>query len=40
MNRSYSKIRHIQEANQILERRLLIEQVTGKIGYLTVLREG
>ena len=32
MNRSYSKIRHIQEANQILERRLLIEQVTGKIG--------
>ena len=29
MNRSYSKIRHIQEANQILERRLLNEQVTG-----------
>lgn len=28
MNRSYSKIRHIQEANQILERRLLSEQVT------------
>ena len=29
MNRSYSKIRHIQEANQRLENRLLNEQVTG-----------
>jgi hypothetical protein len=28
MNRSYSKIRHIQESNQRLERRLLNEQVT------------
>lgn len=26
MNRSYSKIRHIQESNQILEKRLLSEQ--------------
>ena len=29
MNRSYSKIRHIQEANQRLERRILSEQVDG-----------
>ena len=29
MNRSYSKIRHIQESNHRLERRLLNEQVTG-----------
>ena len=29
MNRSYSKIRHIQEANQRLERRVLSEQVDG-----------
>jgi hypothetical protein len=29
MNRSYSKIRHIQESNQRLERRLLNEQLTG-----------
>jgi hypothetical protein len=28
MNRSYSKIRHIQESNQRLEKRLLNEQVT------------
>ena len=28
MNRSYSKIRHIQESNLMLERRLLNEQVT------------
>ena len=28
MNRSYSKIRHIQESNQRLENRLLNEQVT------------
>jgi len=27
MNRSYSKIRHIQESNQRLERRLINEQV-------------
>ena len=29
MNRSYSKIRHIQEANQQLEKRLLSEQSFG-----------
>jgi len=29
MNRSYSKIRHIQEANQRLEKRLLSEQMDG-----------
>jgi len=29
MNRSYSKIRHIQESNMRLERRLINEQVTG-----------
>lgn len=29
MNRSYSKIRHIQEANRLLENRLLNEQTTG-----------
>ena len=29
MNKSYSKIRHIQEANQRLEKRLLNEQTTG-----------
>ena len=29
MNRSYSKIRHIQEANLMLERRILSEQVAG-----------
>ena len=29
MNRSYSKIRHIQESNQRLEIRLLNEQLTG-----------
>lgn len=29
MNRSYSKIRHIQESNQKLERRTLSEQVDG-----------
>jgi hypothetical protein len=29
MNRSYSKIRHIQEANQRLERRVISEQVDG-----------
>jgi hypothetical protein len=30
MNRSYSKIRHIQESNQRLEKRLLGEQLTNK----------
>ena len=30
MNRSYSKIRHIQESNLRLEGRLLNEQVTGE----------
>ena len=29
MNRSYSKIRHIQESNIRLEKRLLMEQTTG-----------
>ena len=29
MNRSYSKIRHIQESNQRLERRLLNEDYCG-----------
>jgi hypothetical protein len=29
MNRSFSKIRHIQEANQRLEKRMLLEQVLG-----------
>jgi poly-gamma-glutamate capsule biosynthesis protein CapA/YwtB (metallophosphatase superfamily) len=28
MNRSYSKIRHIQESNQILEKRILKEQTS------------
>jgi hypothetical protein len=28
MNRSYSKIRHIQESNQILEKRILSEQTS------------
>jgi hypothetical protein len=31
MNRSYSKIRHIQEANQRLEKRVIREQFSGKI---------
>jgi hypothetical protein len=30
MGRSYSKIRHIQESNEILEKRLMIEQSTTK----------
>jgi len=30
MNRSYSKIRHMQKSNLLLERRLLNEQVTGE----------
>jgi len=33
MNRSYSKIRHIQEANQRLEKRLLNEQEEGDYKY-------
>lgn len=32
MNRSYSKIRHIQESNQILEKRLLKEQPESRFG--------
>jgi hypothetical protein len=32
MNRSYSKIRHIQEANQKLEKRILSEEVRFGIG--------
>ena len=31
MNRSYSKIRHIQESNQKLENRVLIEQETNDL---------
>ena len=30
MNRSYSKLRHIQESNMRLERRLINEQVSGE----------
>jgi hypothetical protein len=30
MNKSYSKIRHIQESNIRLEKRLLMEQTTGE----------
>jgi hypothetical protein len=30
MNKSYSKIRHIQESNQLLERRLLSEEEENK----------
>jgi hypothetical protein len=33
MNSSYSKIRHIQESNILLERRLLNEQLTGQTQY-------
>jgi hypothetical protein len=33
MNRSYSKIRHIQEANLMLERRVLSEQMSWYQGY-------
>jgi hypothetical protein len=36
MNRSYSKIRHIQETNQRLENRLLNEQSTGIMGDLWI----
>ena len=31
MNRSYSKIRHIQEANQRLEKRVMSEQFLGEM---------
>ena len=34
MNRSYSKIRHIQESNQRLERRLISERVIREGGIL------
>ena len=35
MNRSYSKIRHIQESNQRLERRLISERVIREGGVMT-----
>ena len=35
MNRSYSKIRHIQESNQRLERRLISERVINEGGVMT-----
>jgi len=31
MNRSYSKIRHIQESNQLLEKRVMNEQVVSDV---------
>jgi hypothetical protein len=34
MNRSYSKIRHIQESNQLLEKRILNEQITSNVTQL------
>jgi hypothetical protein len=34
MNRSYSKIRHIQESNQRLERRLISERVIREGGII------
>jgi hypothetical protein len=34
MNKSYSKIRHIQESNERLENRLLNEQVVSNVGQL------
>jgi hypothetical protein len=34
MNRSYSKIRHIQESNQILESRVINEQVVSNVTQL------
>ena len=36
MNRSYSKIRHIQEANLKLEKRILNEQSTSNNDYLKI----
>ena len=36
MNRSYSKIRHIQESNQRLERRLISERVIREGGILSL----
>ena len=38
MNKSYSKIRHIQEANQQLEKRLVSEQLLGASGAMAALR--
>ena len=40
MNSSYSKIRHIQESNIRLERRLLTEQLTGQTVVNKVATEG
>ena len=34
MNKSYSKIRHIQESNLILEKRRINEQIVSNIGQL------
>ena len=34
MNRSYSKIRHIQESNQILEKRVMNEQIVSNVSQL------
>jgi hypothetical protein len=34
MNRSYSKIRHIQESNQILEKRVMNEQIVSNASQL------
>jgi hypothetical protein len=34
MNKSYSKIRHIQESNQILEKRVINEQVVSNASQL------
>lgn len=39
MNRSYSKIRHIQEANQKLEKRLLSEQMDGMEEFNQILQD-
>jgi hypothetical protein len=34
MNRSYSKIRHIQESNRLLEKRVINEQIASNVGQL------
>ena len=34
MNTSYSKIRHIQESNRLLEQRILNEQIASNVGQL------
>ena len=34
MNRSFSKIRHIQESNQLLEKRVLNEQIVSDVTQL------